>query len=69
MSGESNVVYWLKKRGIAPEPSLVKAIFAHAKSTNHLLSEAEIHQVIEEHRQAAQTVAIVSSPSQTDTPR
>ncbi len=50
MSGESNVLYWLRKRHIEPEPSLVKRILASAKSTDHLLTEDEIHQVIKEHR-------------------
>ncbi len=52
MSGESNVTYWLKKRGIEPEPALVKHIFARAKRTDHLLSEEEIRGAIEEYRAA-----------------
>ena len=50
MSGESNVVYWLKKRGIEPEPALVKRLLGAAKGTDHILSEEEIRQVIKEHR-------------------
>ena len=50
MSGESNVVYWLNKRQIAPEPPLVQAIFAAAKATDHILSEAEIRAIISAHR-------------------
>jgi len=46
MSGESNVVYWLQKRSITPEPGLVQAIFAAAKATDHILSEAEIRQIV-----------------------
>ncbi len=49
MSGESNVVYWLQRRGIVPEPNLVKHIFSRAKATDHLLSEPEILQAIEEY--------------------
>jgi 2-isopropylmalate synthase len=46
MSGESNVIYWLQKRGISPRPDLVQAIFAAAKATDHILSEAEIRAII-----------------------
>ena len=46
MSGESNVVYWLQKRAIDPEPGLVQAIFAAAKATDHILSESEIRQIV-----------------------
>ena len=47
MSGESNVIFWLEQRGIAPSPSLVKAILDTAKQANGLLSEAEILKVID----------------------
>ena len=50
MSGESNVVYWLKSRQIEPEAGLVKHIFGLAKKTDHILSDAEIHAAIEEYR-------------------
>jgi 2-isopropylmalate synthase len=53
MSGESNVIYWLRKRHIEPESSLVKRILAAAKSTDHLLTEDEINLVIKEHRSEA----------------
>jgi 2-isopropylmalate synthase len=42
MSGESNVVYWLKERGIEAHPELVKEIFQKAKSAAAILEEAEI---------------------------
>ena len=41
-SGESNVIYWLKKRHIDPEPELVSRILKAAKTTNRLLAEEEI---------------------------
>jgi 2-isopropylmalate synthase len=50
MSGESNVVYWLRKRHIEPDPTLVKNILNVAKSTDHILTEDEINQVIKEYR-------------------
>ena len=50
MSGESNVVYWLQRRGIEAEPALVQRIFARAKQTDHILTDDEILGVIDEHR-------------------
>jgi 2-isopropylmalate synthase len=52
MSGESNIIYWLKKRGIQPEPALVKRIFHHAKRSDHLLTSDEIHEIIRQHQAA-----------------
>jgi 2-isopropylmalate synthase len=49
-SGESNVVYWLRKRSIDAEPELVKKILAVAKSGDHILTEDEIRQIIKDHR-------------------
>ncbi len=49
-SGESNVVYWLRKRGIEPVAPLVAAVFAAAKRGNRVLSDDEVHQVIKEFR-------------------
>ncbi|HEV2853381.1 MAG TPA: LeuA family protein [Thermoanaerobaculia bacterium] len=45
MSGESNVVYWLKERGIEAHPELVKEIFHRAKSAETILEEAEILEI------------------------
>ena len=42
MSGESNVVYWLRRHNLAPEPALVKQIVGLAKSTSRRLSTTEI---------------------------
>jgi len=47
MSGESNVVYWLKSREIEPEEGLVKHIFELAKRTDHILSDGEIRAAID----------------------
>ena len=59
-SGESNVVYWLNKRGIDPQPDLVKKILAFAKSGDHILTEEEIRHVIKDHQ--------ASSPTSSATP-
>jgi 2-isopropylmalate synthase len=42
MSGESNVVFWLRERRIEPETALVAAIFARAKAADRVLAEEEI---------------------------
>jgi 2-isopropylmalate synthase len=48
MSGESNVIFWLQQHGYEPEKDLVKHIFNKAKSTDHLLSDADIENAIAE---------------------
>jgi len=45
-SGESNVIYWLKKRGFEPTKDLVAAIFNEAKRGNRVLSDDEIMAVV-----------------------
>ncbi len=52
-SGESNVVYWLKKRGHEPTESLVKTVLGAAKRGNRILTDEEINQVIKEHNESA----------------
>lgn len=42
MSGESNVIFWLEKRGYEPDPELVKKIFEKAKTAETILAEEEI---------------------------
>jgi 2-isopropylmalate synthase len=46
MSGKSNVLYWLEKRGIAATDDLVERIYQRAKSSDHTLSEAEIAECV-----------------------
>ena len=41
-SGESNVVYWLKRRGYSPTKELVAAVLAAAKRGNRVLTDDEI---------------------------
>jgi 2-isopropylmalate synthase len=48
MSGKSNVLFWLERRGIPATDDLVERILARAKSSNHTLSEAEIVQCVPE---------------------
>jgi isopropylmalate/homocitrate/citramalate synthase len=41
-SGKSNVIYWLRERGIEPTEELVDRVFAHAKTRNETLGDDEI---------------------------
>ena len=43
MSGRSNVVFWLERRGIDPKDDLVDRIFDAAKRSNRIFSDEEIY--------------------------
>jgi 2-isopropylmalate synthase len=53
MSGASNVVHWLRTRGYTPEPGLVAQVLSHAKRSDHLLSDVELHHLVARHRHRA----------------
>ncbi len=42
MSGESNVIYWLKRRDIEPTPERVQRIFSAAKASARVFTDAEL---------------------------
>jgi 2-isopropylmalate synthase len=42
MSGRSNVIYWLEKRGQQPTEEIVDRILAKAKASATVLTESEI---------------------------
>jgi 2-isopropylmalate synthase len=42
MSGKSNVIFWLESRGLAATPDVVERVFAKAKGSAAVLTEAEI---------------------------
>ena len=46
MSGKSNVLFWLERRGIVASEGVVERIYARAKSSDHTLSEVEIRQCL-----------------------
>ena len=46
MSGKSNVVFWLEKRGLPASEEIVDRIFARAKGSTCVLTEEEIREVI-----------------------
>ncbi len=50
MSGKSNVIFWLERRGIPVTDELVDRIFAAAKTSNRTLTEAQIHKIVEQMR-------------------
>jgi len=47
MSGKSNVLFWLDRRGIPASDDVVESIYRRAKASDHTLSEAEILQCVE----------------------
>jgi 2-isopropylmalate synthase len=42
MSGKSNVLFWLERRGMPVQEEWVERIYRRAKSSDRILSEAEI---------------------------
>ncbi len=46
MSGKSNVIYWLEKRGIEPSEERVNRIYEHAKKASSILAEEDIRQLV-----------------------
>src|SRR5437868_11856392 len=46
MSGKSNVLFWLERRGIPASDEVVDRIYQRAKKSDHTLSEAEILECI-----------------------
>jgi isopropylmalate/homocitrate/citramalate synthase len=46
MSGKSNVVYWLEKRGIDPDETRVNKIYEYAKAAHGVLEENEIMKLV-----------------------
>jgi 2-isopropylmalate synthase len=47
MSGKSNILFWLERRGIATPDGVVDRIYQRAKASDHTLSEAEILECVE----------------------
>jgi 2-isopropylmalate synthase len=47
MSGKSNVLYWLERRGIPASDDVVESVYRRAKASDHTLSEAEILECVE----------------------
>lgn len=47
MSGKSNVLFWLERRGIPPTDETVERIYQRAKQSDHTLTEAEILECVQ----------------------
>src|SRR5438876_550866 len=47
MSGKSNVLFWLERRGIPVNDGIVERIYDRAKASDHTLSEKEIRECVE----------------------
>jgi hypothetical protein len=47
MSGRSNVLFWMEKRGLAATDAQVDAVFARAKASASVLTEQEILDLLE----------------------
>ncbi len=41
-SGASNVIHWLRQRGLEERPAVVEAVLSYAKSKDHVLSDEDI---------------------------
>jgi isopropylmalate/homocitrate/citramalate synthase len=46
MSGKSNVVFWLERKGIEPTEARVEKLFSHAKQCNATLTDEEIMKLL-----------------------
>jgi len=46
MSGKSNVIYWLEKRGFDSSEDRVNRIYQHAKEATCVLEESEIMRLL-----------------------
>jgi isopropylmalate/homocitrate/citramalate synthase len=49
MSGRSNVIFWLEKRGLQATDEIVDRIFAAAKASDSVLSEERIRRLLDTH--------------------
>jgi len=47
MSGRSNVIFWMREKGIEPDDERVDRIFDAAKQSDRLLEDDEIHAILE----------------------
>jgi 2-isopropylmalate synthase len=56
MSGKSNVVYWLERRGFAPTDEVVDRIFQHAKRSDTILRDEDIMKIVHDDASARDQV-------------
>src|SRR5438445_24804 len=48
MSGKSNVVFWLERRGIPATDELVDRIYAAAKASNRMLTHEQVQKIVDD---------------------
>jgi len=58
MSGVSNIVYWLKVRGVEPSKKLVDEIVRAAKQHNRILSDDELEELVKFHSEEPESLPI-----------
>jgi 2-isopropylmalate synthase len=46
MSGKSNVIFWLERRGLPTDEAVVERIFTKAKASPSVLTEDEIRALV-----------------------
>jgi hypothetical protein len=51
MSGSSNVVAWLERRGIAANAALVARVLERARASERVLTDAELVELVESARE------------------
>jgi 2-isopropylmalate synthase len=51
LSGRANVVYWLTRQRLPQDDTLIDALLAYARSTDHVLSDAEVARFVKERRE------------------
>ena len=47
MSGESGVIYWLKRHNLQPRKKLIEAVFSEAKKSQRILTDEEVMAIVE----------------------
>ena len=50
LSGRSNVIFWLEKRGLPASEDIVDRVFAAAKASNRTLSRDQVQAIVDEAR-------------------
>jgi isopropylmalate/homocitrate/citramalate synthase len=53
MSGRSNVIFWLERRGLPATDEIVDRVFAAAKASNRTLSRDQVQSIVDEARRVA----------------
>jgi 2-isopropylmalate synthase len=48
LSGRSNVVFWLEKRGLPATDEIVDRVFAAAKASNRVLTHDQIQRIVDD---------------------